>query len=583
MCGIAGIVGERAATVDDRLDAVLAALAHRGPDGNGRFSAPGVRLVHTRLSIVDVAGSPQPMTSASGRFTVVFNGEIYGYRRLRERIAGYSFVSQGDTEAILALAETAPARLPRALEGMFAFAVWDAEERRLVLARDRFGEKPLYYAKLADGSLAFASEIKALVAFGVVARGVDAASVSHYLHYLCSPPDRTMHAGIASLPPGCTLAWRAGEVRVTRYWDPPAPRAIDEAEAAAELRRLAESAVADELIADVEVGALLSGGLDSSTIVALAARAGASIRTFSFGFVGLKDERPFAREVAAKYATRHEETTDEAAVGELLVKMTDVYDEPFADSSNVATYLLCKSVAKHVKVVLSGDGADELFGGYDFWYQRTDERRREGAARRLARSVLGDTLLRHHEQVRDLFPASALARCGYGAKAETSPWYRRSPLAPRLPPEERAESVLAADTCDYLPADILVKVDRAAMAWGLEIRAPFLHPALSDYAASLPWPLKVADGRQKRVFRRAFGELWPDSLHGRGKQGFGAPLADWLERPDVRALWGDAVASSSTPLAELFDRKRLHAAAGALDPQQRWTLLVLALWLGRPA
>ena len=585
MCGFAGVVGEAAGQVDEeRLERVIASLAHRGPDGRGRFVAPGVRLVHTRLSIIDIEGSAQPMTSASGRFTVVYNGEIYGYRGLRQELATYPFKTQGDTEGILALCETAPARLPSALLGMFAYAVWDATERRLVLGRDRFGEKPLYYANLPDGGLVFASEIKAILAFGLSSGGIDHESLTHYLHYLSAPPDRTMYSDVASLPPGCILEWRAGRVRVERYWQPPTPDASPtEPEAAMELRRLAEQAVQDELVADVGVGALLSGGLDSSTIVALAARAGGSVRTFSFGFPGQIDERPYAREVARMYGTNHHESTDETSIADLLYRMIDVYDEPFADSSNVATYLLCKTVAEHVKVVLSGDGADELFGGYDFWYGAADRRLTERGPRAIARALLGRNVLRHHEKLRDSFPASLLARAGYGGRTQATPWYRRSALAPALPSEERAESVLAADVCDYLPADILVKVDRAAMAWGLEVRAPFLHPSVAEYALALPWRLKVGGDRFKRVFRSAFEDLWPTSVRTRKKQGFGAPLAAWLARPDAREVYGDLVETADSPLGRLFDRRRLAAALDRLDSQQRWTLLTLALWLQRKA
>ncbi len=586
MCGIAGIVAPDAGAYQGPLQCMVRVLRHRGPDETRMQVFDGCALGHTRLSIIDLVGGHQPMSTPDGSCALVFNGEIYGYQKIRGTLADYPFRTTSDTEVILALYVRYGLDLLAHLPGMFAFALWDAPRRRLLCARDRFGEKPLYYAVLPHGRLLFGSEIKALLASSLVDRAVDPAALAHYLHFLCVPPDVSIYRNIRALPPGCRLTWENGRVQVERYWQPPPIRpAVRVHEAAEELVRLARVAVQQQLVAEVEVAAFLSGGLDSSTIVALAAQAGARLKTFSFAFPDLIDERPYARQVAQQYGCDHHEMVDDVDIADALVQMARIYDEPFADSSNIATYLLSRLTAQHVKVVLSGDGADELFGGYDYWYAALEERRRRreaGGWRELVRRLSGRDgadYLALHTRMRDYFPGALLAEMGLRSDATAGmPWTQSSTLAPQLPPATSLESVLHADLCDYMPADILVKTDRAAMANSLEMRAPFLDVAFAEYAASLPWSLKVRDHVYKLVFREAFGSLWPEALRTRSKQGFGAPVPDWLQRPSVRALWNDLVVSPASPLGAYFDLQKLHRALARLHAYQHWSLLVLAVW-----
>jgi asparagine synthase (glutamine-hydrolysing) len=607
MCGIAGIVAGQTRAIGDSIERMLGAVEHRGPDAAQVVRLEDCHLGHARLSIIDLASGAQPMRSRDGRYWIVFNGEIYNYRALRAELLGLgaTFTTESDTEVILAAyAAWGRACLPR-LRGMYAFAIWDSQAKTLFAARDPFGEKPLYFVTMPNGGLLFASEIKGIEAARLLRTRLDLESVDAYLALGYVPPDRSIWCEIRPVPPAHYLEWDGGEVRLSRYWEPEqhiAPIGLEEA--AHGLRERLSRAVQRQLVADVEVGAFLSGGHDSSTIVALAAEGAARrIKTFSVGFGDQINELGYARTVADRYATDHHEVDLGApAVGELLERMVQVYDEPFADSSAIPTYLISEFARKHVKVVLSGDGGDELFGGYG-WYKPLQ------MAERLPSSRLCWIALRLlSKALRDSSPGLQLRSSAFGLAARWPDTWTRTVMgetyfsgrerhalwggrsdAPQscLPgayyrPPAHVQGLQQAfhfDLKSYLPGDILVKVDRASMAHGLECRSPLLDRDLAEYALSLPAALKVSRHDTKIVFKEAARGWWPREVRERGKHGFGAPYASWLALPEVRRV-ADRVFSRGSSLRELLP----GVGAGPQPANYRtWMLLVLGLWLDRRA
>lgn len=602
MCGIAGIVAPDAPAHGERVSAMVAALRHRGPDDQGVRAFDRCVLGHARLSIIDLDAGHQPMDSPAGPASIVFNGEIYGYRDIRERLAGFPFRTRSDTEVILALYDRYGDKLLEHLPGMFAFALWDEGRGTLLCARDRFGEKPLYYARGEGGALVFASEIKGVLASGLVRPVLDRGALAHYLQDLYVPPDRTIYANVHTLPPAHMLTWKDGQVSVQRYWDlPEQDRDIGLADAAERLDGLLAEAVGSQLIADVPVGAFLSGGMDSSTVVAAAARLGGRVQTYSFAFAaGRVDERAFARPVAERYGCDHHELVDtDADIAALLVTMQEVYDEPFADSSNIATYLIARLARAHLKVVLTGDGGDELFGGYSPWYRplcamasipapavalaplvrnvvRLGAALAGGPSDATRAFLTGLDLRRRygsvaaaHRERRRYFSASDLAALGLQPAAVAEP--------ARAYADDPVDGALRADLSGYMPGDILVKTDRASMAHGLELRAPLLDVELASFCIALPSRLKVRSGADKIVLREAVRPLLPETVLTRPKQGFGAPVRDWLRREGVRALKAAYLDDPSRRLFDVlpFDRVRPFVRG---DDYRTWVLLVLALW-----
>lgn len=584
---------------------MVAALRHRGPDAQTHRRVAGADLGHARLSIIDLAGGDQPMADETQRRWIVFNGELYNYRELRADLtrSGVRFHTQSDTEVVLAAYIAWGARCLDRFRGMFAFVVWDTAERRLFAARDIFGEKPLYYTLTAQRELLLASEIKSIAAARRTAARLDAQSVDAYLALGYVPPERTIYRDVLTLPPGHYLEWNgSGPVKTHCYWRPvfnPKPFIVDEA--AERLRALLGRAVRRQMVADVPVGAFLSGGHDSSTIVALMAEhAGERVRTFSVGFGDWSNELPYARAVAAQYHTEHHDIDLGApAVGALLERMAEVYDEPFMDPSHIPTFLISEYARRHVKVVLTGDGADELFGGYA-WYPlfaasieasgallvwllaRSASRLLGDRVRPLARYSQAQSLARRwadpwtrYVEYRAVFDADERARLWGRSGTATPIW------APRHYRPERVggmDAVLHFDLTAFLPGDILVKVDRAAMAHGLETRAPFLDRDLVEFALTLPAQLKVTPERTKVLFKSALQRYWPASLHARGKQGFAAPHRLWLGRPDVQVL----VRRVFRPQSAL--RQLLPGVDASIEHERgnrTWNLLTLGLWLER--
>lgn len=572
MCGIAGIVNPGSGPGDGdrarRLKAMVEALSHRGPDGLGCWESGACGLAHSRLAIVDLAGGAQPMAEPGGRLCVVFNGEIYGFEALRAGL-DYPFRTRSDTEVLLALYRRHGLDMLEHLPGMFAFAIWDEAEQRLFCARDRFGEKPFYYARGRDGAFVFASEVKAVLASGLVDADLDSQALSEFLVYSYIPEGRSIHGGIAALKPGCALTLGPEGLRVWRYWDLPETRQDITAEAAAEeLSALLEQSVRRCLVADVEVGVLLSGGLDSTTLGLLAARQG-RLKTFSFGFEGWRNELPFAREAAQAMGSEHIELLEsQVDLPHALLSLARHYDEPFGDLSAIPTLSLCRLVRSHVKVALGGDGADELMGGYVSWYQALLDR--PGGGNALA--DWSDCAEGHWRQQQIYFRPEELEALGL-------PPVRR-PLSPDY--HGGLDDAMRLDLRGFLPGDILKKVDRAAMAFGLELRLPFLDWPVAEFLAALPWRLKLDGNRGKLVLRRAFERLWPESIRTRGKQGFSADVDAWLKRPDIVPLRRRYLLEKGLRIRSVLPGELLDAGADDLG-YRGWLLLVLSLWLEQDA
>jgi asparagine synthase (glutamine-hydrolysing) len=552
------------------------------------------------------------MSYARDRYWITFNGEIYNYRALKAELQqiGHVFTTNSDTEVILAsYAQWGQKCLDR-FRGMFAFALWDDEERCLFAARDIFGEKPLYYAFTGEGSLLVASEIKAVLRSRMIQPKLDLNAVDAYLALGYVPPDRTIYSNVHTLPPGHYLKWSTSDIRVSRYWQPVLKtEPISLQDAGSRLRDLLRQAVARQMVADVPVGAFLSGGLDSSTIVALMTeQCDRPIMTFSAGFGSYINELPYARAVARKYETEHHEIDFGAPnVAEMLLLMAEVYDEPFFDTSNIPTYLIAKFARQYVKVVLSGDGGDELFGGYTWTYPALVQSEKVPASTVLWIALRAlSKLLGHRWRSLALYSAG----CGLAARspdmhsrqimqhvrikehARRRLWGERArcvelyrPSNYHSPPDmvEGVNRGFFYDLTSYLPGDILVKVDRAAMAHGLETRTPFLDRDLAEFALSLPVNLKVDGWNTKIALQEACARYWPEGLRARKKQGFGSPIHIWAASKSVRDLMDD-VFSKTSRLSRLLPGARNGQFSGKYSESwgnlfESWILLVLGLWL----
>jgi asparagine synthase (glutamine-hydrolysing) len=605
------------------------AIAHRGPDGEGFLSEPGVGLVHRRLAIIDLQGGRQPLGNEDGSVQVVFNGEIYNYQGLSAWLQdrGHRFRTRSDTEVLVHLYEEEGDRLVERLRGMFAFALWDRKRRRLVLARDRVGIKPLYVYRDAE-KLLFGSEPKAILAHPGVEVSLDPSALEGYLAFGMVLGPRSVFRRVEKLQPAHVWAVQAGrwDVPAQRYWrlrfEPDERPTAEEWQEA--VRAKVTEAVRLHLVADVPVGAFLSGGLDSSSVVASCAGATPGpLQTFSMGFPEEAfSELPYAREVAERFGTRHVEEVVTPDAVSLLDDLTRYYDEPFADSSAVPTFLVSRLAARHVKVVLSGDGGDEAFGGYARYAHDLKEaalrRRLPGWLRRalapLARAWPKADWLPRPLRAKTLLTNLSLE--GGAAYANTlqvcrQPLRRRllhpdlaaglnghdPASAVRLAYEEaRADDplsgMIAADVATLLPDDYLVKVDRASMANGLEVRPPLLDHELLELAARIPSRWKVRGGQTKWAFQQAQQGRLPAAVLNRPKQGFEVPVDAWLRGP-LAGLFEDTVLAPRTRLGGLIDRGvaaelfRAHRRGLGQHGPVLWSLLVLSCWaeryLSRPA
>ncbi len=577
MCGIAGIVGPSPSR--EAIERMTASLAHRGPDDRGIWRGAGVHLGHTRLSILDLSpAGHQPMSF--GPLTITYNGEIYNFPELRRALPG-PFQSSSDTEVILHLYRRDGPDAVRSLRGMFAFAIWDDERRRLFAARDRLGIKPFFYRE-SPGGLAFASELKALVALD--RPSLDRESLRDLFTYKYCPAPKTIWSGIRQLLPGHTLTWD-GHLRISRYWTPEAETTItDPREGVERLGALLSTIVPEHTLSDVPVGVFLSGGIDSTTVVAHLDRP----RTFTLGTdIKRRDESPKARAVARHFGTDHEEEVAGAVdLDEAVETTAAVYDEPFGDSSAWATYLVSRLARKHVKVVLGGDGGDEVFSGYDrygkcvrppsnalyrffarvlppFWSASRSYQRR--GAERLERHAA-------YVSVFTLRQKRALLAPDLLAGDYDDHWHFREHWREDLDPLKR---LLWCDLHTYLPGDLLTKVDRASMAHSLEVRPPLLDHRLVEFGLSVDSNLQrdVETGRGKLLVRRLMEARVPKGLFDLPKRGFNLPIGSWVRKhPSLLAGALGRLARSGV----LRSSRCLP-----FGHEQAWTLLVLDRWMAR--
>ncbi|MEY4680956.1 MAG: hypothetical protein RLZZ276_2605 [Pseudomonadota bacterium] len=628
MCGLVAIFDSagRRAIDGAALARMTAALAHRGPDGEGFHVEPGLGLGHRRLAIIDVAGGAQPMASARGDVVVAFNGEIYGHEALARRLraAGHRFATRSDTEAILHAWEEWGEACVEHLDGMFAFVLWDRRRELLFAARDRLGEKPLHVARLDDGTVLLASEIKALAAHPGVGRRLDPRAIEDFLAYGYIPDPRTILEGVRRLEAGCTLSLRRGARDAPsprRYWRPRfrADPAIDEAAATTRLRAALGEAVRSRMLADVPIGAFLSGGIDSSAVCALMAEAATRpVETFSIGFAGsTEDESAHARHVAGHLGTRHRAEDAGGPSLAALDRVAAIHDEPFGDPSAVPTMQLCAAARRHVAVALSGDGGDEVFGGYrrHLWHVREEMARRlvPGRAGRAVLAALAAAWpkadwaprpLRAKSTLRELamepLPAYFHSVCAIPdalrarlptarMRRELDGYHALEVLARHAEDAPRDDALSWAqhiDLATWLPGCILAKVDRASMAVGLEARAPFLDHRLVEWAGTLPRRLRLRGGEGKWILRRAMDGLLPPGILARRKQGFVMPLARWLRGPGGeearRVLRGGAIADGGLLEADAI-AGLLEAHRSGLSDHARplWLLLCLEAFLRR--
>ena len=618
MCGIVGFVNSNGNAADPALIArMTATLRHRGPDGDGLYCRGPVAFGHRRLSIVDVAGGDQPMSNEDASVWITYNGEIYNEPGLRSRLlqSGHQYRTHCDTESIVHLYEEIGLDFASELNGMFALALWDERRERLVLARDRMGQKPLYHTTNDRGGIVFGSEAKAVLAHPDVPRRLDPAGLARYLFYEYPPGTHSIWTDLQQLLPGHLLIWERGQITTQRFWEPPSrvadPEPFDHAVGSFWDRF--QGAVARHCRSDVPLGVFLSGGIDSSSVAA-AVRAndpGRAFQTFSIGFDDPSfDESPHAKAVAQYLKTdHHERVFSAAAVLDLLPEVVTWLDEPFGDASVLPTHLLSRFAREHVTVALGGDGADELMAGYPTFAAEAASQwfgRLPGVAQGLIRRGVdllpvdhrnlsfdfkakqflrgaGQPLAVAHQRWLGSFAEAEITRIlvdppGFSTEAEHLA--RVGGLRDATDPLGRS---LALYQRTYLPDDILRKVDRASMACGLEVRAPFLDSDLVDWLARLPSRYQRDRGVSKRLLRRALVGRLPDSILHRSKKGFGIPVARWLRGP-LRPLLGSLLSPDRIGRQGLFrpsevDRLVNEHLAGVRDHRKPlWTLLIFQLW-----
>ncbi len=616
MCGITGILLKEGMTVQkNTLARMNNTLFHRGPDDGGMFIEENFGFAMRRLSIIDIEGGKQPLWSEDERFSIVFNGEIYNSPALRIFLEkkGHCFKTRTDTECIIHLYEEYGEDCVQHLRGMFAFAIWDRREKILFLARDRLGIKPLSYAETQDAFL-FASELKSFLCYPGFSREMDEEAIDLYFTLLYIPAPKTIYKHARKLPAGHTMTLHRGERQLKRYWTPPhTSLSVSEADATEHLRHLLDETVKMHLFSDVPVGVFLSGGIDSSTITAIASQSYPELRTFTVGFEETQyNEFPFAKSMAQKYGTRHTEINVKAKDIHLAENVIAQMGEPFADSSFLLTYIIAKEARKHVKVCLSGDGGDELFGGYPWmtkqkyiqmyksmpapfqdmllsFFRAKDAPQGISTSPRdtLKRFLYDATLTSHHGFVRRITCFNQEEKKHF----YTDDFYRHSSesnpafflLKNYLHADNTIDTFMQFDLNVYLPDDILWKVDRMSMLNSLEVRPPFLDHELVEFITALPYSMKSFGFVGKRILRNAVSSLLPEETLTHKKQGFSMPLEDWF-RTDLRSWMQDLLQDSKTAddgyfnktyLQELFNS---HLSGKVNVKHHLWSYAVLELW-----
>lgn len=621
MCGIVGKLNFNGHPVDEGLiRRMCATIFHRGPDDEGFYLKNVVGIGMRRLSIIDLAGGHQPLSNEDGTIWIVYNGEVYNFLELRPELEarGHCFATNTDTEVIVHLYEELGERCVTRLNGMFAFAIWDENRRRLLLARDRLGKKPLHYALTGDG-LIFASEIAAILDDPSIERRLNVEALQHYLRLWYTPGPQTMFQGVMKLPPAHTLVWEGGQTRTARYWDVDFSTKLDlsEDEWTERVLALLDDSVRRRLISDVALGALLSGGIDSSLVVALMRRhSSRPVKTFAIGFDDeAYDELPYARAAAQHLGTEHYDEIVRPDAAAVLPKLIRHYGEPFADESCIPTYYVARMTRQHVIVALSGDGGDESFGGYPrvarhVTFDPVSSLRglMSEQARALARSPraaglsaqrwrgfgnelafrvreIADPLERYanawtvwKDGVQDILTLEVRAQVGTGQTlaALRDPWKRSQGWDP-------FDRLLYLDIATYLPDDLQVKIDIASMAASLEVRAPFLDYRLVELAASMPASFKFSNGQTKVLLRKLAAGFLPPDIVRRGKQGFSVPIATWL-RGELRPMMEDLLLDAACRQRGIFEPAvvehlvRTHLSGQRDFCRHVWPLLIFELW-----
>ncbi len=620
MCGIVGIVRNDGRPVDEQLlSRMNNAIRHRGPDDDGFYINGSVGLAMRRLAIIDLKGGAQPIHNQDRSSWIVFNGEIYNYLELREKLEklGHTFYTNSDTEAIVHAYDQFGVDCPKHLRGMFAFAIWNERSQELFLGRDRVGKKPLLYSQV-NGQLIFASEFSALLLHPDVSRDIQPEALDYYLSFMCIPAPLTAYRAIRKLEPGHWLRWRKGEVEVQRYWQPDFTKKLEisEEEAGERTVEILRDAVRVRLMSEVPLGAFLSGGIDSSAVVALMSQESSErVKTFSIGF----DEQDFselhhARRIAEHVGAEHHEFIVRPDALEVLPTLVEHYGEPYADSSAVPTYYVAKETRKHVTVALNGDGGDESFAGYERYlamgltekYRRVPSFLRESVIKETVNLIPNSPLKRSriksakrllevvslprvdrytrwvsvfNEETKqplysDSFREQTRAANATGLLAE---WFKRANGIGVL------DAMLLTDQMTYLPNDLLVKVDIAAMAVSLEARSPFLDHHVIEFAASLPQNLKLRGLTSKYLLKKVLRKLLPSENLNRRKMGFGVPVGHWF-RGKMQPFLREVVLSEKALRRGLFKPEwvrqliELHTRGERDYSQQLWTLLMLELW-----
>ncbi|HYW73418.1 MAG TPA: asparagine synthase (glutamine-hydrolyzing) [Pyrinomonadaceae bacterium] len=624
MCGITGFVRRDGAPVDREVLARMnEAIRHRGPDEDGFYLSDGVGLAMRRLAIIDLKSGQQPIHNADRTAWIVYNGEIYNYRELRQELEtrGHRFYTDSDTEAIVHAYDEYGTDCPKYLRGMFALAIWDEREKSLFLARDRVGKKPLLYAEV-NGQLVFGSEFMALLQHPDVSRDVNYEAIHHYLSFICVPSPLTAFQSISKLPPGHSLLWKNGEIKLERYWqiDFSNKISIDEEEAGERVVELLREAVRVRLMSEVPLGAFLSGGIDSSAVVALMAQESSErVKTFSIGF----EEQDFselhhARRVAEYVGSEHHEFIVKPDAMEILPTLVEHYGEPFADSSAIPSYYVSRETRKHVTVALNGDGGDECFAGYERYAAMNLAQRyvkllpgaiRNGVIRNLANALPQMQSRKNPLRKAQRFLAAAslspvqrylrwvsafdeqakLKLYSDDFRNQTAAFSTISFLEPWFAKANGAgivDATLLTDTMTYLPNDLLVKMDIASMTVSLEARSPFLDHHLMEFAATLPEHLKLRGMTTKYLLKRVLKQFVPEENLTRAKMGFGVPIGHWF-RGRMQTFLRDTLLSEKALSRGLFNRESVrqiveqHVTQRADHDHRLWSLLMLELWFER--
>lgn len=599
MCGIAGILGnnigenQRYKTI---IKSMTDAIIHRGPDDEGIEAFNNCLMGFRRLSIVDLSSDGhQPMFSDDKNLCVTFNGEIYGYDDIREKVTGYNFKSNTDTEVILALYKKYGKKLPDYLTGMFAIAIWDEKEQELFCARDRFGEKPFFYAIGDNGEFIYASEIKSIIATGLLKPKLNEEALWHYLKHLYIDKNQSIYSNIFVLPPSHTLSYKDGKFEVKKYWSVPEKELnISEDEAVKEFRFLAEKAMAKCVKADVKVGAFLSGGLDSGTTVALSSKYNDSLTTIGFAYEGEMNEMPEARKMADLYSCEHHEVyMSPEEIAATVEKIHSHLDEPIGDSALPALYKICEKARENMTVVITGNGGDELLGGYN-WYQKELDILKYGNKTPLLplykigaiiseklnlKSLLkyfrnkvffakNTDIVEFHKKIYNFFSDDEISEMGvdktynkqYSVKLDKT----------------NLNTCLNMDLTDVFQGDFMVKDDRISMMNSIELRSPFLDKNLVEFCTKLPSKYKVDGNQKKIILRKAFGDKLHSDILNKQKQGFGAPLEKWLQMDSMKILTEKYL---KNPKAKIFSYLNYDAIQRHLNfGQKHWSLLVLGIW-----